>query len=228
MNVSVVVLHYGRHTLTDACLNAIDAGPEVVLVDNDPGYIHDRVDVLVRPRKNVGYARGCNLGAAVAAGDIVVFLNNDTEPLDGWLAPLVEAFNDPDVGIVGAKLLYPDGRVQHAGVDIYRDDHDVLTGVHAASSLADVGRPVQAVTGACMAVRSELFDTLGGFCEEFWNGYEDVDLCLAARSGGWTIRYEPRSVVVHHESASGPERWTKVRENIALLQQRWPNACRET
>lgn len=222
---SIVVLHYGRHELTDACLGAIEDGPEVVLVDNDPGYLHDRVDVLVRPRKNVGYARGCNLGAAVASGDVIVFLNNDTEVQPGWLDALLSNFDEPTVGIVGAQLRYPDGRVQHAGVDVFRDDNGILTGAHAPVAMAEIGRSLQAVTGACMAVRSDLFFALGGFYEKYWNGYEDVDFCLAATADGWTIRYEPRAVVTHHESASGPERWRKVRENIALLQERWPKAC---
>lgn len=223
---SIVVLHYGRHELTDACLAAIEDGPEVVLVDNDPGYLHERVDVLVRPRKNVGYARGCNLGAAVASNAVTVFLNNDTEVQPGWLDAMLSNFVEPTVGVVGAQLRYPNGQVQHAGVDVFRDDHGTLTGAHASPALAEIGRPVQAVTGACMAIRSDLFSSLGGFCEQFWNGYEDVDLCLAAAAEGWTIRYEPRAVVVHHESASGAERWRRVRENVALLQERWPNECR--
>lgn len=222
MNASVVVLHYGRHDLTDTCLDSIGDDVEVVLVDNDPGYRHDRVDLLIRPRKNTGYAKGCNLGAAVASGDVLVFLNNDTVCHPGWLDALLAGFDEPRVGIVGAQLRYPDGSVQHAGVDIYRDAHGTLTGAHADVSLFDVRRDVRAVTGACMAVHRQCWLQLGGFDEGFWNGYEDVDFCLRATAGQWVIRYEPDAVVTHHESASGPERWVKVRENIARLNDKWP------
>lgn len=74
-----------------------------------------------------------------------------------------------------------------------------------------------------MAVHRNCWDQLGGFDESFWNGYEDVDLCIRASRGGWSIRYEPDAVVTHHESASGPERWSRVRENIALLNDKWPD-----
>lgn len=222
MNASIIVLHYGRHDLTDACLDSLDVDAEVIVVDNDPGYLHDRADILVRPRKNTGYARGCNLGAAVASGHVLVFLNNDTVPQSGWLDALLAPFDHPLVSVTGARLLYPDGRVQHAGVDIYRDGQGVLTGAHADPNLAMVRRDVQAVTGACMAVRRRSFDMAEGFHEGYWNGYEDVDLCLQVTQGGGRIVYEPDCVVIHHESASGPARWTKVRENVQLLQQRWP------
>lgn len=227
MTPSIIVLHYGNPALTDACLDHLDGDTEVVVVDNQGGYTHARIDLYVRPRENVGFARGCNLGARTATGDLLVFLNNDTVPRAGWLTSLMLPFFEPEVGIAGGKLLYPNGHVQHAGVDIYRDERGVLTGRHADPVFADARRDVPAVTGACLAVRRSWFDSVGGFDTGYWNGYEDVDLCLQAAADGWTVRYEPSCVVVHHESASGPERWTKVRENIERLQERWPSLLRE-
>jgi GT2 family glycosyltransferase len=72
-----------------------------------------------------------------------------------------------------------------------------------------------------MLVRREVFDALGGFDEEFWNGHEDVDFCLGAGELGWDILYEPTSVLVHHESISGPERFRKTNENVRRLNARW-------
>jgi GT2 family glycosyltransferase len=164
------------------------------------------------------FAENCNLGAAGTAADVLIFLNDDCELLTGWLEPLLKPFEDERVGIVGAKLVYPDGRVQHAGV-WFDQPNGVLT---AHNHLDDFpSRNVDAVTGACMAVRATTFHDLGGFDPAFRNGYEDVDLCLRARRDGWRIWYECDSVLIHHESQSGPARWAHVRENIDLLQARW-------
>lgn len=217
---SIVVLHYGRKELTDVCVDSLRTGSELVIVDNAGDYANARADVLIRPKKNIGFARGCNIGARASTGDLIVFLNNDTVPHEGWLAALHRAFDEPDVGIAGGLLVYPNGEVQHAGVEMYRDN-GTLHGRHSSPALAHARRDVEAVTGACLAIRRPLFFELGGFFEGYWNGNEDVDLCLQAGDAGWTVRYEPGCVVTHHESASGHERWSQVRENIELLNTRW-------
>lgn len=190
---------------------------EVVVVDNGTGHGVD-ADQVIRNPDNLGFAAACNQGAEVASGELVVFLNNDCEVQGGWLEPLVENI-EAGAGIAGSLLVHPDGSVAHAGVAFHRTPDGTLvatnrTGEHAQSS-------VDAVTGACLAIRKDLFFRLGGFDEGYMNGYEDVDLCLQARRAGWTVMYDPASVVVHHESASGPARWTHVRQNVARLQERW-------
>jgi GT2 family glycosyltransferase len=133
----------------------------------------------------------------------------------------------PQVGAVGAKLLYPSGKVQHAGVGLgiggvaghlfYNagaDDPGYFGRLQLVSK-------VSAVTGACLAIRRSDFELFGGFDEGYWNGYEDVDLCLAVRAAGGTVVYEPTSVVTHLESQSGPERWTGVAANVARLRDKW-------
>jgi GT2 family glycosyltransferase len=163
------------------------------------------------------FAENCNKGADEADGDLLLFLNDDCQVLTGWLDALVEAFNSPTVGIAGSKLVYPDGRIQHAGVG-FRDNG----GLEAYNLLEDLPtRDVNAVTGACFAIRADLFTDIGGFDETFRNGYEDVDLCLRVLLAEWRIRYVAESVVIHHESQSGAARWAHVRDNIALLQERW-------
>lgn len=165
------------------------------------------------------FSENCNVGAAASEMDIVVFLNEDTEPRLGWLQPLIDPIvRDPTVGITGAKLVYPDGTIQHAGVYIGMED-GLLTARNVCWN-APSG-PIIAVTGACMAVRRSLFEALGGFDELFRSGYEDVDLCLRASNAGFQTVYIAESVVIHHESQSGPERWRYVRENVQRLQEKW-------
>lgn len=163
------------------------------------------------------FAENVNQGARDAQGEVLVFLNDDTLPRPGWLAPLVASI-EAGYGIVGGQCFYPDGTIQHAGV-YFTSIHGQLHGQHWM-----VERPageVDAVTGALLAIRKTLFDALGGFDEAFRNGNEDVDLCLRARQAGHSVYYQPDSQIVHYESKSGPARWAYVGENVRLLNERW-------
>lgn len=221
MTVSIMIPHYGAQELLQACLAAIWANTamevEVVVVDNGTGHPID-ADVVIRNEDNLGFAAACNQGAAASSGEHLCFLNNDTEVRGGWLEPLV-AHLERGAGIVGSLLLYPDGQIQHAGVRLYRDQNGILMAENRRQAYAQ--GEVDAVTGACMAVLRDVFFQAGGFDEGFWNGAEDVDFCLQVRSLGYRCVYEPASVVTHRESVSGPERWRKVRENVARFHQKW-------
>ena len=245
---SIVIPIYGRIDLTLQCLASLEAtvdlaAVEVIVVDN--GSSDDssaqiasrfRWAHLIVNDVNRGFAAGCNQGARAARSDVVVFLNNDTEARARWLEPLLDALGSPDgdVGIVGSKLLYPDGTIQHAGVlfvDDRRGSHRVLRPFHRWSAEpadrpgADVRVDLRAVTGAALAIHRDLFFAVGGFDEAYWNGYEDVELCLRVGALSKRIVYEPASVVVHHESQSGAERWLKDSENHRLLNDRWAGRC---
>jgi len=236
---AIVIPTYRGASLTRACIAAICESPprdcewEILIVDDgsdDPGLdgIEDedgRVR-LIRLAQNSGFAVACNTGAAEAANcEYLVFLNNDTLPSPGWLDALVrEATLHPNAAAVGARLLFPNGTVQHAGVAIGRDGwprhlYTMFPGEHPA-----VTRPKQvaAVTAACILVRQSEFAAAEGFDTAFLNGYEDVDLCLRLGARGWEIRYAPASVVYHLESVTrwpdGPE---PVGENERLYDQRW-------
>lgn len=207
LTVSIVVptIHANEEMLSE-CLIAINAtapDAEVLLMDDG------------------SFAENCNAGAAQASGDILLFLNDDTVPAPGWLDTLLEAFLDPDVGIAGSCLRYPHTlALQHAGV-YFDAPGGVLTAHNVTNELDNLTRDVDAVTGACLAIRAHLFNEAYGFDPTFVNGYEDVDLCLRVRSAGWRIRYVAESVVLHHESASGDARWTHVGSNVARLQALW-------
>lgn len=225
----MIVPAYNRADLTEQCLLSLRDldDVEIVLVDNGSTdrtpALYSLADEVVRFRHNEGFAKGCNAGADRAHRDLLVFLNNDTIPQAGWLEPLVDTLDT--VACAGSLLVYPDGTVQHAGVRL-QEVNGVLTAFNIGRGqplTPDLLEPrdVDAVTGACMAVRAKAFWHAQGFDERYWNGYEDVDLCLKLRDRGYRIRYVPQSRVVHLESESGPERWTAVQANVARLQERW-------
>ncbi len=224
MVASIIVPVYNRCDLTAAAIAKVRANTEsgtyeLVMVDNgstdDTALLYPTVDKKLSLEKNTGFARGCNLGAGVASGDVLVFLNNDTEVHAGWLPPLVAALAMPGVGMAGARLIYPDGHIQHAGIS-FRMKNGELEAWNIKTELPS--RNVEGVTGACLAMTAEVFAEVGGFDVGYFNGYDDVDLCLKVRAAGYRIRYVAESTVMHHESASGPERWIAVADNVARLQ----------
>ena len=231
---SVVIPVHNRAALTAACLDALLAEPfgvdaEIIVVDD--ASTDDTLDVLAaRPVRvvthagNTGFAVACNDGAAAASGRYVVFLNNDTLPRPGWLASLVaEADAHPEAAAVGARLLYPDGTVQHAGLVIGEDRnaHHVYAGFPGDHPAVVRSRAFQAVTGACLLVRRAVFEAVGGFDPAFRNGHEDVDLCLRLGEGGHGVRYCAGSVVVHLESVTRGRATPEAAANGRLYRERW-------
>jgi GT2 family glycosyltransferase/Flp pilus assembly protein TadD len=245
--VSIIIPVFNKIEFTRVCLHAVRSTTpsdlyEIIIVDNastdgTQAFLKDEASDarVIRNQVNQGFAKACNQGARAARADLLLFLNNDTEPRLGWLEPLLRIM-DTDKGVVaaGSKLLYPDGTIQHAGVLIVEDhpSSDLLVAVNAHQGrpsdfpLANYPLTVQALTAACLIVRKAAFDQAGGFDEEFWNGYEDVDLCFKLRRVGGHLVYEPSSVLVHHESQSGPERFRQARRNIELLHARWLDEVR--
>jgi GT2 family glycosyltransferase len=241
LQCSVIIPAYNRVDLTAQCLQALVANSpgiayEVIIVDNASSDATPELCAslggqctVIRNEENLGFAKACNQGAAVANSDRLLFLNTDTEPFPNWIPPLLSTFdNEPDVGAVGCKLLFPDGTVQHGGVVLVeRSGYPTIGAQHlpyhvpADDPLANMRRDVSVTTAACVMIRSEAFQDVGGFDEGYWNGYEDVDLCLALGAKGWRIVYEPGSVLMHHESASGAERFTKWEANVERLETRW-------
>ncbi|MCL2454506.1 MAG: glycosyltransferase family 2 protein [Micrococcales bacterium] len=235
---SLIIPLFNRAEYTAACLASIaehtdPALYEVVLVDNGStdttGDLLSALDgdvQIVRNEKNLGFARTCNQGAETALGNHLIFVNNDVVTLPGWLEPLLEVLEaEDDVAIVGARLLFPDGLVQHGGMRTWeKPDGSIGASLHPYKvdpELAGRRAELDVVAGAVMAVRRSFFEQEGGFCCDYWNGHEDVDLCLTARSQGLRVVYEPRSTLIHHESGSGPERFSHVTQNSRLLTERW-------
>jgi GT2 family glycosyltransferase/tetratricopeptide (TPR) repeat protein len=237
-SVSIVIPVYNRVDLTVQCLEAIARTTrgdfEVVVVDDastdgTPDVLAQFGSALtvVRHDENHGFARACNDGARAARGDLLVFLNNDTLPRPGWLDALTAAAEAaPDVGAVGARLLYPDGTIQHAGIGFTPDfePFHVHQGVAGDAPVVAEDRDCEAVTGACLLVPRAVYDELGGFDEGYRMYFEDVDLCLRIRATGRRVRYAAGSVVVHLERASSPtfaQAYAKNRVSRERFRARW-------
>lgn len=237
--VSIIVPVHGRAHLTERCLDALlstlPEECEVIVVDDASP---DATQALLASygeairaltlAENVGYARACNAGAALAAHELLLFLNNDIEPLSGWLQALCRyAQCHPAADVLGAKLLYPTGCVQHAGVVIGQDGypHNLYAGLPANHPAVDHSRALQAVTGACMLVRRAAFERVGGFDEQYLNSLEDVDLCLRVGENGGEVRYCHDAVLVHLESASRG-RHERFERSVQRYRERWRELVR--
>ena len=233
---SIVIPAFNEVFLTRVCLLSLDqaelCGSEVIVVDN--GSSDSTPDLLreweaagprriaVRSEENLGFARGCNLGAARASGDVVVFLNNDTFVMPDWLPRLLAPFADASVWVTGSRLLYPNGRVQHAGVVfVETGPGHIFAGLPGDSPLVLQEREYQAVTGAALAIRRDAFERLGGFDTAYFNSYEDGDLCLKVREAGGRILYVPDSVAYHWESMSRGRLSSNDDRNKDVFISRW-------
>lgn len=237
---AVVIPTFNGAHLLSTCLAALLAHPpqhcewKVVVVDDASqdgtaecfDSYDQRVTVVARER-NGGFAVACNEGARAAGGvDHLVFLNNDTVPIPGWLDALVEAAEKhPEAAAFGSRLLYSDGTVQHAGVAIGQDrwPHHLYTGFPGEHPAAVRSKPVVAVTAASLLVRRTAFERLEGFDTAFLNGYEDIDLCLRLGEQGQEVRYCPASVLYHLEAVT---RWADASmrdtsHNDRLFDERW-------
>ena len=176
---------------------------------------------VITNEENVGFTKACNQGARSARGEFVLFLNNDTEPQLGWLEALVEAArSDPKAGIIGSKLVYPDGRLQEAGGIVFSDGSGWNYGRFDDPEKPKYNyvREVDYVSGASLMVRRSLLETIGYFDEQYSPGYyEDTDLCFAARAAGYKVIYTPFSVVVHHEGVSSGTDLSKSMKQYQVL-----------
>ncbi len=162
--------------------------------------------LLVRSRRNLGFAGGNNLGLVNASGEVLLLLNDDTEPDPDWLRPLQDAFRaDRRLGVAGCRLLYP-GRetVQHLGGIVHQNgltDHARWGERNSPATEGDGLLEAHYVTGAAMAIRREVLAMIGLLDPGYWPIYfEEVDFCERARRAGWKVAVVPASTVVHHES----------------------------
>jgi GT2 family glycosyltransferase len=199
---SIIIPVWNKVELTRQCLVALgpatdDVSFELIVVDNHSTDETPELlaslggDVrIITNSENLGFAKACNQGAEAATGEYLVFLNNDTIPLKGWLSALVkEVQSDPAVSVVGSKLLYENGTVQHAGVAIDRNNltpYHIYAGFAGDHPAVNKRRELNAVTGACLLIRRSVFADLGGFDEGFRNGFEDIDLYVRSRAASST------------------------------------------
>lgn len=243
--VSVIIPTKDQPRLLQQCVMSIEEKTsyrpyEIMIIDNSSTELETLrcLDALSEKHRVLRYPQPFNFSAInnfaadQARGEYLLFLNDDTQVIGGdWLTALVEHAQRPEVGAVGAKLLYPDNSIQHAGVIVgifggaghaFRTLPDNRT---AYFGLADLTRNCSAVTAACMMVPRKVFSEVGGFDEELTVVYNDVDLCLRIRKQGYLILYTPFAVLYHFESASrGRLRPTREEE---LFCRRWGDMIRD-
>jgi GT2 family glycosyltransferase len=246
MDYSIIIPVFNKAELTRNCLRTLrdtlaGAGTgEVIVIDNassdeTPEMLAEFPwATIVRNERNLGFAGANNQGARLAKGRFLVLLNNDTQGFPGWLAAMLEVAREPEVGAVGARLLFPNNTIQHAGVIVAGNlfgrgafsPFHCSYGVPATDPSVMVRREYQIVTGACLVTPRELYLDLGGLDEIYWNGYEDVDYCLKVRERGLKVVYEPKAALYHFESQSGAQRFRKVWWNVRTLTDRWRGKVR--
>jgi len=215
--VSILIVTYNKSEYTFQCLETIkaysDVPYELIIVDNastdrTTGLL-ERIEnaTIIRNNDNVGFLRACNQGAQAAKGEFILFLNNDTQVSPNWLSRLVEtARSYPGCGAVGARLVFPSGRLQEAGSTVLSNGVTCGQGRNSNPLSPDYCSVKEAeyCSGACLLVRKDLFSRLGGFDERYSPAYyEDVDLCFGIRKLGYKVVVEPEVQVLHYEFGSG-------------------------
>lgn len=241
-DVSIVIPVYNQLPFTLACIDALLAHEtrhsfEIIVGDDASTDATEAALSVPIPRvrhlrhaTNLGFVRNCNAAAAVARGRHVVFLNNDTQVLPGWLDELVATLEaDPGIGLAGSKLVYPDGSLQECGAIVWRDGSAWNYGRGSDPRRPEYCylRDVDYVSGASIALRRELWESLGGFDELFVPAYaEDADLAFRVRDRGLRTVVQPLSQVLHFEGvssgtdlASGAKAYQV--ENLRKLHARW-------
>ena len=215
--VSIVIPVYNQFAHTLACLRALAAHPpttlfEVIVVDD--GCSDETVTAVPqiagvryhRRARNGGFIAACNDGASFARGEYLIFLNNDTIPQPGWLDALIGTFVEhADAGLVGAQLLYPDGRLQEAGGVVFNDGSGWNYGKFESPQDPRFAylRDCDYASGAAIAIPRALFAQCGGFDARYAPGYyEDTDLAFAVRAAGKRVIYQPAARVIHAEGGT--------------------------
>ncbi len=238
---SIIIPVFNQVKYTKQCLEAVakytqEVDYEVIIIDN--GSTDGTKDFLrclegdvkiIKNSQNLGFSKANNQGAKVSEGNYLVFLNNDTIPQSDWLMQMILVQKkSKDVGIVGSKLLYPNGTVQHAGVVKDKGFYHIYEKFPHDHPAVNKLRSFPYVTGACMLIDKNLFFNIGMFDEHFINGFEDIDLCMKVNMLQKRVMYCPDSVVYHYANTTEcrrnehEEKLKRDMYNAKILYKKWP------
>lgn len=240
--VSIIIPAYNQISYTYLCLWSIqehtrDVSYEIIIADDMSTDATEHMEEfaegvrMARTSENLGFLRNCNQAAMKARGEYVMFLNNDTQVTEGWLSSLVRLIeSDETIGMVGSKLIYPDGRLQEAGGIIWSDGSGWNYGRLDDPEKAEYNyvKEVDYISGAAILLSLKLWNQIGGFDERYAPAYcEDSDLAFEVRRAGYRVVYQPLSKVIHYEGISngtdvqgtGLKRYQE--ENSKKLKEKW-------
>ncbi|MEN6570291.1 MAG: glycoside hydrolase family 99-like domain-containing protein [Anaerolineaceae bacterium] len=228
---SIIIPVYNHFEETLNCLKSIGSvqektSYEIIVIDDGSTdatqavLSNSRNIRYIRNEENLGFLRSCNKAAAAAGGDYLVLLNNDTMVLPGWLDALIDTYrSQPGTGLVGSKLLYPDGSLQEAGGVMWEDASGINFGRNDNPDLPQYNylRDADYCSGASICVPRKVWDEMNGFDEMFAPAYyEDTDLAFRIRHAGYAVLYQPFSRVVHFEGVTSG---TNVAEGVKHYQE---------
>lgn len=235
MKISIIIPAYNNYLLSKRCIDSVrkhsqNIEYEIIFIDNGSSdltstHIVSKNEVIkITNATNLGFSRACNQGARIASGDLLIFLNNDTEALEGWINALITAYKtDSKIGIVGLKLIYKNNTIQHAGIVFdHSKVYHIYRHFHYTHPAVNKTREFQALTAACMLTSKDIFFAAGGFDETYRNGFEDLDFCLRVRNLGYKIIYTPNCKIIHHEGMSEGRHSYHV-QNASIFSSRWAN-----
>ena len=245
VRASIIIPVFNKVEYTFQCLRSLVREvdlkeTEIIVVDNastdETARLLSHFSGLVRVvtnEENKGFVDACNEGAALARGRFLVFLNNDTIVLPGWLDELVNAAeSDERVGAAGSMFLYPSGMLQEAGSIVWRDGapYHYGWGGSPEDRRYTFARDVDYCSGASLLIRRELFERLGGFDRRYAPAYyEDTDLCFSVRAQGFRVLYQPASRLIHFEGVTaGTDTGVGVKQNQIVNQKKFYEKWRET
>lgn len=255
--VSIIIPNKDNIDTLDRCLNSLlhntsYSNIEIIIVENNS--TEDKTFAYYKtldsdPRIKVvtwsdsfNYSAVNNYGAQFAHGDYLLLLNNDVESINpDWLTSMLSLCQREEVGIVGAKLLYPDNTVQHAGVAMLKcfESYEIGGAIHIFANIdkddpayqarAILRQDLSAVTAACLLTKKKLYDELGGLDETFVVAYNDIDFCLRVREAGYLVVFDPEAKLYHYESLTrgpddsktSPEKFARFIKEQSLLRARW-------
>ncbi len=241
--VSIIIPVYNEFHYTYCCLKSIlknsgDVSYEIIIANDcstdltkDIKKIVENINV-VTTKENVRFLLNCNNAAKHAKGKYILFLNNDTQVQNNWLRPLIELIESDDkIGMVGSKLIYPDGMLQEAGGILWKDGSAWNYGNRKNPSDPEYNYVKEAdyISGAAIMIRKKLWNKIGGFDQDFAPAYyEDTDLAFEVRKHGYKVMYQPLSMVVHFEGVSngtdienGQKQYQQV--NCQKFYDKWKN-----